>query len=475
MSSNPNSLQEVLDGIPDLVDHLYNDTLGTHSRIRGGLSPVPPEWSSWRDEQRAWRQSAVLFDQSHHMPELFLSGPDALRLLKRVGVNSLENWGPGVAKQFVACNPRGQMIGECVLHDLGGTYELISGKPILNWVQFHAETGGYDVSIERDEATWENPTGKRVNFRFGLDGPNAGAIFDEVVEGEAPEIKFFHSTRVRIAGVDVMVLRHGMAGHRGYEISGPYEAGPTLRQALLTAGEKHGLKPGGAKAYFSSALESGWISYPLPGIYTNDDMAAYRAWLPADAWEGRFQLGGSFYSSNVEDYYTTPFDLGLKRIVKFDHDFIGREALEAIADNPPRTRVTLEWNKEDVVRVFASQLEPGPTYKAIEWPTSDYAQIHRDAVHGTDGKFIGLSTHGGYTVNEKAAISGCFIASEYAAPGTEVVLTWGEPGGCSRKPTVEKHEQTQIRATVHPVPYARTVRELKYSDYTRSLASAHGR
>jgi vanillate/3-O-methylgallate O-demethylase len=61
------SLQDLIDATPDLVSYLYNDTPGPHSRARAGLSPVPAEFSNWRDEQRAWRESAVLFDQSHHM------------------------------------------------------------------------------------------------------------------------------------------------------------------------------------------------------------------------------------------------------------------------------------------------------------------------------------------------------------------------------------------------------------------------
>jgi hypothetical protein len=43
-------------------------------------------------------------------------------------------------------------------------------------------------------------------------------------------------------------------------------------------------------------------------------------------------------------------------------------------------------------------------------------------------------------------------------PGTEVVLVWGEEGGGSAKPVVERHVQTEIRATVSPVPYAEVVR-----------------
>jgi vanillate/3-O-methylgallate O-demethylase len=89
------SLQDLIDATPNLVDHLYNDTPGPHSRIRADLNPVPTEFSNWRDEQRAWRETAILFDQSHHMPELFMKGPDAFRLLNSIGVNSLANLAPG--------------------------------------------------------------------------------------------------------------------------------------------------------------------------------------------------------------------------------------------------------------------------------------------------------------------------------------------------------------------------------------------
>jgi len=455
------TLQDVIDQTADLVEFFNNDTLGTHSRMRGGLSPVPPEQSNWRDEQRGWREAAVLFDQSHHMPELFISGPDARSLLERLAINSLQNFRPGIAKQFVACNSRGQIIGECVAHDLGGMYELISGKPLLNWVCFHAETGDYDVTIRRDEATWENPMG-RTNFRFGMDGPYAWQIFEEVVEGEVPEIRFFHTANVRIAGVEVLALRHGMAGHRGVEISGPYAHGVKVREAILAAGAKYGIRAGGAKAYFSAAVEVGWISYPLPAIYDGEDEASYRAWLPADAWEARFQLGGSYRPAAIQDYYNTPYDLGLDRLVKFDHDFVGREALEAMAAAPPRTKVALVWNTEDVAKVMNSQFQPGPSYKWMDFPTLDYAQIHRDIVRDPGGKFVGLSTHGVYNVNDKLAVSYGIIDVEKATPGTELVITWGEPGGGSRKPTVEEHEQTTIRATVHSIPYSSSARDLKF-------------
>jgi syringate O-demethylase len=47
---------------------------------------------------------------------------------------------------------------------------------------------------------------------------------------------------------------------------------------------------------------------------------------------------------------------------------------------------------------------------------------------------------------------------EHAAVGTEVTLVWGEENGGSSKPTVERHKQLEIRATVAPVPYAEPAR-----------------
>ncbi len=459
------SLQEMLDATPNLVEYFYNDTLAPHAKDRGALSPVPPEFTNWRDEQHAWRDSAILFDQSHHMPEMYLKGPDAFKLLNYLGINSFENFVPGKAKQYLACNHDGYVIGECVLQYLDEeSFELISGMHLQNWVEYNARTGGYDVTIERDLQSSQNPKGPdgRTRFRFGMDGPNAETIFQEAVEGEAPSIPFFNFRRVKIAGCDVIALRHGMAGHKGVELSGAYADGPKVREALLAIGKKHGLVRGGARTYFSAVTESGWMPYPLPAVYTDEKLRAYREWLPASGWEGSSQLGGSFVSDNIEDYYVTPWDLGVERVMKFDHDFIGREALEKMASEPRRTRVTLVWNKEDVAKIFQSLLQTEELpYKYLDMPVGYYAFQQSDAVRTPDGKLAGLAAFCGYTGNEGEVVSHGMIGTEHAQVGTELVLTWGEPNGGSRKPHVERHRQTSVRVTVAPAPFAKTVREMQ--------------
>lgn len=464
------SLQDLIDEVPNLVEYFRNDTTAPHNRNRPGPSPVPAEFTNWRDEQHAWRESAVLFDQSHHMPELFLKGPDALKLLTWLGINSFANFGPGRAKQFIACNHQGQVIGECVVYYLAEhSFELISGMHLQDWVHFNAATGGYDVSFERDYQTSENTT-SRTKFRFGMDGPNAEAVFQSVVEGDAPDIPFFRTAKVRIAGCEVLALRHGMAGHKGVELSGPYADGPKVRAALLEAGKQHGLVQAGRLAYFSTPSEGGWLAYPLSALYTDPKLSAFRQWLPATSWAAKAQLSGSFVSGNIEDYYLTPWDLGVGHLLKFDHDFVGRAALQAMVDQPHRRKVTLVWNKEDVATIQGSLFQPGTPCKYLEMPVASYGFPQSDAVHSADGKRIGMSGFCGYSGNEAEMLSLAVVDEAYCAPGTQVTLTWGEPDGGTRKAQVERHRQMQVRATVAPAPYAAAVRQMKRAGIGQTAA-----
>jgi glycine cleavage system aminomethyltransferase T len=455
------SLQDLLDGLPDLVDHFANDTRSPAFNAGGAAAAVltPPAYTNWRDEQRAWSETAVLFQQTHNMPELFIEGPDALRLLQRLGVNTFANFALDRAKQFVACAPSGHAIGDCILYRRGEqSFELVSGMPVLDWVHYHAETG-YDVHVVRDNQSTDNPTGRRVRFRFQLDGPLAGTVFAAAVDGEPPSIPFFRTATVSIAGREVLTLRHGMAGYQGVELSGAFDDHDAVLAALIAAGADHGLVQAGTQAYYSTPMSSGWMPYPVPGIYTGDETRGFREWLPATSWEANVNLSGSFRSPSIEDYYATPYDLGYERVVKFDHDFIGREALEKIRPEDRKIKRTLVWNREDVLRVYASQFGDGPRYKAIELPVSYYGLNPFDAVRDGSGRLAGVSCHAGY--NDGELLSLARLDPEHAEVGTELVLTWGEPDGGSRKPQVERHEQTEIRVVVALAPYAGAVQKLQ--------------
>jgi vanillate/3-O-methylgallate O-demethylase len=421
------------------------------------LPKVPAEFSNWREEQIAWRETAALLDLTHHMTDLCIEGPDTLKLLSSLAINSFENFQPNKAKQFVCCNHDGYVIGDGILFYLEkDRISLLGLPPAHNWVQFHAQSGRFDVKVMRDDATGANPNGKRKLYRFQVQGPNALKVLEKATGGALRDIKFFNLGELTIGGRHVRALRHGMAGAPGLELFGPLDEGEEVRAAILKAGADFGLRQVGAVAYPTTTLESGWISGPVPAIFTGEAMKAYRQWLPAHSIEGISTLGGSFYSDNIADYYTTPYELGYGPLIKFDHDFIGRAALEAMANKSHRRKVTLAWNAEDVAAAMHTLLEDGSAAKYITLPWSGYAIWHFDKVV-IGGRTVGLSTRCGYSYNERAMLSLAILDPDIDI-GATVSLLWGEEGGGSKKLNVERHRQFPIRAAVSPCPYSKVVR-----------------
>jgi glycine cleavage system aminomethyltransferase T len=447
------NLEERLAEAPSPVELLRNSPAGPN--VYPG---VPAEFTNWRDEQQAWQRTCVLFNLSYHMADLAVEGPDALRLLSGLAVNSFEGFELDRAKHFVPCSPDGYVIGDVILYALGEPrFNLVGRAPALNWITFHAETGGFDVRIELDQRSALRTDGRRKAYRFQLQGPNAMDVIAKALGQEPPELKFFRMTEVTIVGRPVTALRHGMAGQPGWELFGPWEDGDAVREALVRAGADFGLREVGGRAYSSNTLESGWIPSPLPAVYSGDALRAYREWLPADGYEGSASLGGSFVSDRIEDYYFTPWDLGYGHYVKFDHDFVGREALERLAAGPHRHKVTLALDDDDVTRTIGTMFQRSGRAKFVDWPSAVYSMHPYDAVT-VGGEPVGVSTWIGYSANEGKMLTLAVLDEEHAEPGTEVTLLWGEEDGGTAKPTVEEHDQVEIRAVVSPVPYVEAVR-----------------
>jgi syringate O-demethylase len=393
------------------------------------------------------------------MMDMYVQGPDALELLSSLGINTFKGFEPDRAKQFVPCNYDGCVIGDVILFYLDKELFNLVGRPsVHNWVQYNGQIGKYNVKFDRDEraAVQKGPVVRRA-YRFQVQGPNAMKVMEKVLGNPAPELKFFHMTSITIAGRKVRALRHGMAGQPGLELFGPWEDGEAVKAAIVEAGKEFGLRLVGARAYSSNTLESGWIPSPMPAIYSGEKMKAYREWLPANGYEAIASLGGSFYSNNIEDYYLNPWDLGYGPIVKFDHEFIGREALEKMAKQPHRKKVTLALDSDDVTRAINTMFQKKDRAKYFDFPSAVYATLPYDKVM-SDGKVVGISTWCGYSSNEGRMLTLAILKEEYAQPGTEVTFVWGEEGGGSSKPTVERHVQTEIRAIVSPVPYSEVAR-----------------
>jgi vanillate/3-O-methylgallate O-demethylase len=394
-------------------------------------------------------------------------------MVSDTAINSVANFPVNMAKQYVPTTPAGHVIGDGILFHLDEEEFVWVGRaPVANWLKYQAETGDYKLDFELDDRSPGRPFGKAVTrayWRFQIQGPNAWPVIEKLNGGPVEQLKFFRMAEMNVAGQRVRTLRHGMAGEPGLELWGPYETYDQTREAILEAGAEFGLLPCGARAYASNTLESGWIPSPLPAIYTGEELRGYREWLAPNSYEATNAVAGSFVSDDIEEYYTNPFELGYAHMVKFDHDFIGRDALEQIDPATQRQKVTLAWEADDVAQIFDSMFDvEGESYQFFDLPIANYGASNFDSVLDPDGNVIGYSMFTGYSANEKRALSLATIDPEIEL-GTEVHVVWGEPDGGTRKTTVQPHKQISIRAIVSPAPYSETAR-LEYAEGWRTGA-----
>lgn len=463
-----NSLSAAMRAAGNPVSMLRNSKIGMYV-----YPVVTPEFQNWRNEQAAWRNSAVLFDQSHHMDEVIVEGPQATEFLSHHGINSFANFDLNRAKHFVPVTPNGHVIGDHIIfREREDKYILVGRAPTSNWLMFAAAWGKWNVRLRHDPRSPSRPEGERVlreHYRFQIQGPDAPKVFERMNGGPIPDIKFFHVDWINVGSKKVQALRHGMSGAPGLEIWGPYKDKDYIHSTILQAARDAGvaLVQCGSRAYSTNTLESGWIPSPLPGIYTGDGMLAdYRDWLGADMYEAAGAIGGSFVSDNIEDYYVNPFELGYDFYIGWKKpDFVGKAALQAMkgaASN--RKKVTFEWNRDDVLKVIASAFEQGTPYKWIDFPQPNYASSTADMVM-RDGKMVGMSMFNGFSWNERALLSLGVVAQE-VQEGDILTLVWGEPEPTAKTST-EPHRQTEIRVRVSPTPYAAQART-SYADSWRT-------
>ena len=463
------SLSAKIESHGNAVDMLRNSQIGMYV-----YPVVAPEYTNWRNEQAAWRKSAVLFDQTHHMDELIVEGPDAEAFLAYVGINAFGNFDLNRAKHFVPVTPAGHVIGDMIIfRERMDKFILVGRAPTANWVKFQAAIGTWKVRLFHDPRSNSRPDGERVlrtHYRFQIQGPDAPAIFEKINGGPVADIPFFHVDWINVGSKKVQALRHGMAGAPGLEIWGPYDDKHYIQSTIQQAARDIGvdLVQVGSRAYSTNTLESGWIPSPLPGIYTGDGMMQeYRDWLGADSYEAAGSIGGSFVSKEISDYYVNPFELGYGFYIGWKKEnFIGKDALLKLKDAPNRQKVTFEWNREDVLKVIASGLEQGTPFKWIDFPQPNYASSSADMVMQGD-KMVGMSMFNGYSYNERCFLSLGVVAADVNI-GDVLTLKWGEPEPTGKTST-EPHQQTEIRVRVSATPYAKDARE-NYSDSWRTKA-----
>lgn len=443
------SLEQLLQSTGNTAETFRNNDLTWQPYV------FPDEYTHWIEEQRAVRESCAVVDQSYHMEVLDIEGPEAVDLLEYVGVNSFQkvrDGDPPQAVNYLTCNPDGYVIGDVIVFYVGeNQFTSVGSEWINNWVRYNAEVTDFDVRTEVPYHPFDDHD--PPDFRFQVQGPNAFDVMEAVVDHSLPDVSFFEMDTVEIDGTETFLLSHGMAATPGVEIFGSYETHDEVLDDIMDAGEQYGIRQMGRKAYKTGKIGSGWFVAAVPAIYEHDELAGYREWLGADSMEAGLSIGGSYHSDDITDYYMTPMERGQTNLVDLDHEFIGRDALAEMVDDQQRERVTLVWNDDDVVDIYASLFESGETHQFVEMPdvATQFSVCHYDAVR-KDDEVVGLSKYPGYLYYEREMLSLATVDCEYSEPGTEVTFVWGDD---TQKRGVERNEQVEVRATVAPAPYVR--------------------
>lgn len=392
-----------------------------------------PEYTDWLDESMSWKNNCYIGDWSFLWQRRY-RGPDVLKLFSDTSINSFAKFDIMQSKHVTHCNRDGKVIHEGILSRWGEDDYMLFGRGGF-LVDFYLRKGGYDVTSETVEG-----------FNFQVAGPHAAAVLEKLTGANLHNIKFMHSQIVQIAGHDVYALRQGMSGEPGVELQGPAEHAAEVYDAVLQAGQEFGIRKLGGRAAFINHLEACFptiVTDYLPAIFS-EDMKEYRAEFEAalPAFASTFNVAGSFEADDISAWYRSPVELGWGRNIKFDHDFIGREALEAEVSNPRRVIRTLVWNPDDVMKVFASLFQKGEHYAFMEMPRDQRGFMYADKVI-VDGREVGVSTSRGYSYFFREMLSLCTLDISEAEIGSQVTVVWGNPG----------EPQLPIRATVQAAPY----------------------
>jgi aminomethyltransferase len=354
---------------------------------------MPVEFDSIKTEHAAVREAAGLFDVSH-MGEIVVGGPDATALTNRLVTNDVAALDPGEAVYAAITDADGVMIDDTVVYrlpadgaDTPGTAADGSDPAYL----FVPNAGHDDEAHERwtshrDEwgldATVENLTDDLA--MFALQGPDAEAHLREATPAPVADIGRFQVTVAAVAGVDCLVARTGYTGEDGFELLVPWGDAETVWTAFTDGGGADGDTETDGEENGSAAVDAGAAGVQPCGLVARDTLRI----------EAGFLLSGQDF--DPEDEPRTPYEAGIGFVVKLDHEFVGRDALEA-AD--------AEGTEEQFVG-----------FRLVERGVPR----HGYDITGTEGRVIGTVTSGTMSPTLGEPIGMGYVPAEYADPGTTI-------------------------------------------------------
>lgn len=385
-----------------------------------GAAVRPWEFNGWKPESLSWKEGAYVHAGLSAGATFRYVGPDATNFLKSITVNSFERFPVGTAKHAIMTDANGLVAGHGVLkRDAEQDYTLFVGG---FWASYQHSRAGFDV---REETLDE--------FLFQIAGPTALQIVEAATGQDHHDLGFLRFRDTTVAGHRVEIMRVGMAGSLAYEMHGPKVIAAEVYDAVYRAGASFGIQRLGWRTYPVNHVEGGFpqtIWTFMSSAETDSGFQSHLERVTALPFAPSV-ISGSVDPADLRARQRTPFEVGWDRMVKFDHDFIGRQALESqVAAGSARRIVTLEWDSEDVIDIYASLFREGEDYKYLELPAAPHLRgrhAHADHVR-KDGEPIGWSSGNVYSYYYRRVISHASIEPGFAEIGTEVTIDWGDFG-----------------------------------------------
>lgn len=388
------------------------------------------EFNGWKRESMSWKTGCYIHGGLSGSQFNF-TGPDIIPFFSSICTNSFAKFSVGSMKHAVMCTEQGLIATHGILQrNSEDEVRFYAGD---DWPIYMLGKTGYRVKPEYCPS-----------YLFQVAGPTSLATLERAADESLGDIAFLRFRTARIAGKPVEIARLGMSGNLAYEVRGPIEDGPAVYDAIYRAGADFSIERLGWRTYLVNHVEGGF-----PQRYWTFFGAQLEDPGFAEFTAGRgfpHQITGSVDPADMRARLRSPLELGWDRAVKFDHDFVGRQALEEQAAAGHRTVVTLRWNPDDVMDIYASLLRPGEEFKTIDLPTcppwSGGVNAHADHVLNA-GRHVGVSSGTIYSYFFREVLSMGTVDRDSSQIGTEVIVKWGDHG----------QRIKDVRATVDRFPY----------------------
>lgn len=216
---------------------------------------MPVQYRSILEEHKVVRRTAGLFDVSH-MGEVDVRGPQAEAFLNRLVTNDVSKLYPGRVLYTPMCYADGGVVDDLLVYMRAPEDYFLcinAGNIAKDLAWLREQAAGFDVTL----------TDRCDDYALlAIQGPAAATILQGLTGAKLGALKYYHFAEGTVAGVQCIISRTGYTGEDGFELYHPATDAVALAEAVLAAGQPHGLELAGLGARDSLRLEAG---YPLYG------------------------------------------------------------------------------------------------------------------------------------------------------------------------------------------------------------------